>query len=131
MIYIASAVSRAVAATKEFIAKGLEGLTVGKIGDVTVYGCANEHQLAYDGYKNNTEAFILATTTKSKVLTNQEAYSFPLGYEVKAPLVLPNVVFRVAKGVPAEVMEKMKESLASEGIEEVGGKDHDHRVPPF
>jgi hypothetical protein len=123
MIFITPVVSRAVQATKEYIARGLEGLTVGKIGDVPIFGRANSQQLAYDGYRANIECFIQATASKTKIVTSSEGFSFPDDYEFQAPFALPRTVFKLSGDMSTEQRGRFENSLRSEGLEKVDGKE--------
>lgn len=119
MIYICAQPSKLVPSTKDFVARGLNGFTIGRIGDINLFGKPTEHQLAYDGYRSNIECFLAATALGQKVATRVEHCPFPSTYKATVPLPLPQVVFKL-QGTPTNTeIQNIEKKLAKEGIEKL------------
>jgi len=100
--------------------RGLQNLTQDRMSNIVLHGKPDKHQLAYDGYRANIEAFLFATATKAKVTTS--AISYPLPLEPSFPLIplpLPKVVFRLAKKPTPEQLTRFKAGMAEAGLEEM------------
>jgi len=123
MIYIASQPSKLVPSTKDFVARGLNGLTIGRLGDISLFGKPSEHQLAYDGYKANIECFLAATASGKKIATRVEHCPFPIDYKPSVPLPLPQLVFKLPGKPSAQNIKAIEEKLAGEGMERLQIKE--------
>jgi hypothetical protein len=119
MIYTASLTKSSAAQHMSFSQRGLSGLTQDRMSNVTIYGRPDEHQLAYDGYRANIEAFIAATAANKKTTTTADSYPIPLELTTSLPLALPKIVFRLAKKPNAEQLAKLKKGLEDAGLEEM------------
>lgn len=117
MIYTASQPSKLVPSTKEFVARALTGLTIGRLGEINMFGKPTEHQLAYDGYKANIECFLAATALGKKVSTRIEHHPFPASYTPTVTLPLPQVVFQLQGNPTAADLKKLEGKLEKEGME--------------
>jgi hypothetical protein len=80
--------------TAPFMARGLN-LAPAKLGDVELFSKPNHAQLAYSSYKDNIEAFLFATATKTKVFVGIKTYPFPDTYVPTLPLPLPKTIFAI------------------------------------
>lgn len=124
MLHICSKVSKAIPATREFLARGLNSFTVGRLSDIGIFGKPNFPQIAYDGYKANIECFISATAHGKKVTTATPHAPFPATYDVTVPLPLPRLVFTITATLTPADRARFENSLASEGLVKLSVKDN-------
>jgi hypothetical protein len=85
---------------------------------VVIVGKADEHQLAYAGYKDNVESFLYATAMKAKVSISVGHVPVPTDFEPQVPLPMPKIVFKVAGKTTAETLARMKSGLEKFGLAE-------------
>jgi hypothetical protein len=123
MIYIAGQPTAISGQTTAFIERKLEGMTVGKVGEVGIYAIPREQQVAYTEYKTNIEAFVTATALGEKVLCNNSGYPFPADYVASVPIAIPATVIRFKVAPPPDKLAKILEEGAPLGMEKVTSKD--------
>jgi hypothetical protein len=119
MIYICGSTSGKLIQTQEFSNRKLDGLTQGRVRDIVLFGKADYTQLAYDGYKANLEAFLLATAVKAKVSTKELHFPLPADYEPQVPLPYPPVIFKLAKKPSDADVTSLRNGLEKWGLLEV------------
>jgi hypothetical protein len=102
MLYICANPSKAIPATREFIARALSGFTVGKPSELNIFGKPKETQFAYSGYAANIESFLYATATGHRVNTSFFHVPFPESYKATCPLPIRRLVFALNSGVDLE-----------------------------
>jgi hypothetical protein len=123
MIFLAAKVTNIISATREFLSRGLNSFTVGRIGDIGVFGKPLAHQLAYDGYKANIECFLTATATNKKISCSHECCPFPESYKSTVPLPLPRVVFTLVGTLSSEQITRFEQAYGTSGLEKLVVKD--------
>jgi len=118
MLYIAKETSKTQPATLAFKDRGLT-LTQARISDVVITGKARQVQIAHSGYKESIEAFLFATATVKKCLTDGSVYTIPDSYVPTVPLAMPQVIFRPAKKLTEAHLKVLSEKLESQGLQRV------------
>lgn len=113
-----------------FAAKGLSMQKPGPISALNTVTSPQEHQIAYDGYLNNIDAFLAATAIGEKVNCSQQSYQVPLHtIEPTFPLPLPRVVFSPKKMAAAAFNKIMDAIKAKSTIEPISGiAKHPHAI---
>lgn len=111
MIYIAENATSILPATAPFTKRDLNGLTVGKMSNLILFGKPREPQLAYAGYRQNIETFCFATATGKKVLVGNEGLPFPESFAVTLTLPFPQVIFKVKVKTTSAQVDKIKGKL--------------------
>jgi hypothetical protein len=118
MIYTAIATKGTAGQHMAFSNRGIQNLTQDRMSNISLHSRPDKHQLAYDGYKANIEAFLGATADKVKKSTINTAYPLPLIPEFACiPLPLPKVVFRLARKPTPAQLKKMEDNLGPHGLE--------------
>lgn len=118
MLYIAKESSKTQPSTIAFKERGIP-LTQTRVSDITILGRARSVQLAYSGYKDNIEAFLLATASGKKVTTNGSVYTIPDDYVPTVPLEFPQTILKLAKAPSAANLKLMMDKLEAQGIARV------------
>jgi hypothetical protein len=106
MLYICAHPSKAIPATKDFLARALSNFTIGKISELNIFGKPTETQVAYGGYKANIECFLSATANRTKISTSTFHVPFPSGYVCSVPLPLPRTVFALSGNPDAALVTR-------------------------
>lgn len=73
MPFIARLCEGIVKASIEFVQRNLNYASA-RPSDLLIFGKSDSEQLAYAGYKQNIEAFVLATAIQKKVFAGQPSY---------------------------------------------------------
>jgi hypothetical protein len=118
MIYITNKSRAGIPATAAFQSRGLDQYTVGVMSKVTIIGKPTVNQLAYDGYRENIEAFVCATAMKTRVNCMQPSYPVP-GDKSTVPIETPQVWFKPLKSMSNDAELRMIEKNKECGIEKV------------
>lgn len=134
MLYIAKETSKTQPSTLAFKERGIP-LTQARISDVVIHGKARSIQLAHSGYKDNIEAFLLATATGKKVTTEGSVYTLPDDLAPTVPLPFPQIIFKLAKTPTANQIRIMSEGLDAQGFQKVdigkGDPSYTLKAPTF
>jgi len=117
--YLAKRAQNSAQVTAAFIQKGISGLTQAKMSELPYMARANQHQLAFDGYKANIDTFLYATATKEKIYTTATEAGIPASFEPKIPLRLPGVYFQFKRDPNEQSKAAMMEKYAVYGIKEL------------
>lgn len=117
IIYLAKQAVGGLFATAAFLARSITNHTVTSPSDLNIFGKPVSKQIAFDGYSSNIEAFICATSVKTKLYCDQPHYPINTSKEVTVPIGLPRTVFTF-KNKGSEAGEaKMMEAAKDMGIE--------------
>lgn len=118
--YIAKTVPKGAPQSYAFSDRKLHGLTQGKVSDLVCFGVPTNHEVAYDAYRANIDAFLYATLTEKKVATNK--LRLPIDstrYYPTNGLPLPDVAFQLkTKNLTEAHIEKFVASMGVFGMEE-------------
>lgn len=121
--YLAKKTQNTASQVAAFTQKGIAGLTQAKLSELPFIARALHHQIAYDGYKANIDAFIFATVMKEKVFTTISEARLPSLMDIDLPLPLPSVYFQFKKEPSAASKAKMMEKYEVYDVKEhVRGK---------
>lgn len=100
----------------DYVQHKIQGLTQSKMSSVPLFGVPRERQLCFDAYRANIDAFIYATSKKTKVIASAE--EFPIYEHVHAlPLSCPRVAFVPEDALNAEQIRIMTNRLSQYGFE--------------
>jgi hypothetical protein len=119
MIYISAQISGKVPQTQAYANKKLSGLTQGRISDIILFGKPTYVQIAFSGYKDSIEAFLLATAVGMKVSTKAGHYPIPIGSNITVPLRFPPIVFKLSKVPKPEFVTALLERWEEYGVRRV------------
>lgn len=114
-----------------FELNGLKNQAPSQLHALNVFGKALIHELAYDGYRANIDAFIYATLSKSKTAVCLEAYGpISLG-EYPLPIPKPAFVYCPMKKVETEKLERLARMIHAEAEVRTPKKAPPFIVSPF
>lgn len=129
IVYLAKQALNGLFATSAFIARSISNYTVASPSDLIIFGKPSNKQLAFDGYSNNIEAFICATSLKRKVNCDLNHYPIDPEHVVTVPISLPRTVFALRDKPTAENEKKMMLAGKDMGLEKLElGKGHVYTV---
>lgn len=129
VIFLAKQALNGLFATAAFIARSITNYTVASPSDLSIFGKPSNRQIAFDGYSNNIEAFICATSLKRKVTCDLNHYPIDPTHSVSVPILLPRTVFAL-KDKPTPDHEKRMLAAGKEmGLEKLElGKGHVYTI---
>jgi len=104
MIYTAKQSSGST--TSAFQQRGISSLAPTKLSDLSIFGKPTFNQIAYSGYKDNLEAFLLATAVNARVVVYGDHYAIPDDVPIATCLPLPNLVVKLSTSLSAEQKER-------------------------
>lgn len=129
VIYLAKQALNGLFATSAFIARSITSFTVASPSDLIIFGKPSNKQLAFDGYCNNIEAFVCATSLGRKINCDLNHYPFDPLHKVTVPINLPRTVFALRDKPSEENEKKMMAAGKDMGIEKLElGKGHVYTI---
>jgi hypothetical protein len=120
-IYLAKKVATTTKGPNLFMSKGIVGYSPSTVSSLAIVGLPHERQIAYGAYAQNVDAFIYATSRKTRILTDRDGYpDFEMGK--KFEMSLPTITFSPSFPVKPDQEEAIVRKLGEGTIKTKIGK---------